>query len=324
MRSTAAVERVNRLLVAAESDRCCLIPTTRADAEVLRRGVKSGRIVRPFPSMYLRKETWDRLASQPRVRWRYVQRAYLMEHPGTALCSFSAALEYGFWVSKRYLTEIHVVAPAEQHGRRGGRVHRHQCPQGELTRHEVADVTTIERTVLDCSLAASFEDALAIADSAIRFMGLDKEKYGRYVAETARHRAGAAKAMKVARYMDGGSENGGESIVRGKIIALGYLPPTSLQVEFIDPVDGGLIRVDMYYELPDGSQLIVEVDGKVKYVSIDGSLEETRDKLLAERNRESHISKLGIPVMRVQFGRIYEDGYLEHLLKSYGVPKAED
>lgn len=323
MRSTAAMNRVEQLLIAAEDDRRCFVPANRADAEVLRRGVKAGKITRPFPGMYLRQETWDRLASQPRVRWRFVQKAYLMEHPGTVFCSFSAALEYGLWVSKRYLDEIHVVAPPDCHGRKGGQVHRHQCPQKELTRHKVADVTTVERTVLDCTLTASFEDGLAIADSAVRFMNLDKEEYGLYVAHAARNRSGATTALRVARYMDGGPENGGESIVRGRIIELGYLPPTSLQVEFIDPIDGSLIRVDMYYELPDGSQLIVEVDGKVKYVGADGSLEATQDKLLAERNRESHISKLGIPVMRVQFNRVYEEGYLEHLLESFGVPKVE-
>ena len=44
-------------------------------------------------------------------------------------------------------------------------------------------------------------------------------------------------------------------------------------------------------------------------------------RLVAERQRESHITALGIPVMRVQFSRVYEDGYLEHLLRRFGVPK---
>lgn len=154
-------------------------------------------------------------------------------------------------------------------------------------------------------------------------MDLDTSAYREYAARAARRRPGASKALRVARYMDGGSESGGESIVRGRIIELGYMPPTSLQAEFVDPVDGGLIRVDMYYELPNGSPLIIEVDGKMKYVPSDGSLEGTRDRLLAERSRESHITKLGIPVMRVQFKRVFEEGYLEHLLKSFGVPKAE-
>lgn len=323
MRTTAAAARVEQLLLAAEREQRCCVPGNHADAEVLRRGVRSGKVVRPFPGMYLRKETWSRLSSQPRARWRYVQRAYLFDRPGEVLCSFSAALEYGLWVSKRYLNAIHVVAPRECHGRIGGRIHRHECPRETLTRYGAVDVTSVERTVLDCSLTASFADGLAIADSAVRFMGLDVDAYREYAASAARCRPGASRALRVARYMDGGSESGGESIVRGRIIELGYASPTSLQAEFIDPVDGGLIRVDMYYELPNGSPLIVEVDGKVKYVPSDGSLEGTRDRLLAERSRESHITKLGIPVMRVQFKRIFEEGYLEHLLKSFGVPKAE-
>ena len=323
MRTTAATARVEQLLLAAERGQRCFAPGNHTDAELLRRGVRAGRVVRPFPGMYLRKETWARFSGQPRARWRYVQRTYLLDHPGEALCSFSAALEYGLWVSRRYLNAIHVVAPRECHGRIGGRVHRHECPREALIRYGTIDVTSVERTVLDCSLAASFADGLAIADSAARFMGLGVDAYREYVTAAARCRPGASKALRVARYMDGGSESGGESIVRGRIIELGYAPPTSLQAEFVDPVDGGLIRVDMYYELAGGSPLIVEVDGKVKYVPSDGSLEGTRDRLLAERNRESHITKLGIPVMRVQFKRVFEEGYLDHLLKSYGVPKAE-
>ncbi len=323
MRTTAAARRMEKLLIDAEEDHRCLVPSTRADLEALRRAVASGRVVRPFPGMYIREEIWTGLASQPRVRWRYVQRAYALDHPGEVFCSFSAALEYGLWVSKRYLDEIHIVSPPDCHGRKGGRIHRHECPEDEIARHETLELTSIRRTVLDCCLAATFEDGLAIADSAMRFMHLDREDYRAYAARSARCRTGVDRAIRVAQYMDARSESGGESIARGMIIELGYLPPTALQVEFVDPVDGGTIRGDMYYELPDGSQLIVEVDGKVKYVSAGASVVTTQRALMAERNRESHITKLGIPVMRIQFGRIYEDGYLEHLLESYGVPKAK-
>lgn len=321
MRTTVAMKRVEQLLVDAEKDRRCLVPSSRADLEVLRRAVASGQVVRPFPGMYIRERTWAGLSSQPGVRWRYVQRAYALDHPGEVFCSFSAALEYGLWVSKRYLDEIHIVSPPDCHGRRGGKIHRHECPEHEITHHEAMELTSIKRTVLDCCLTATFEDGLAIADSAVRYMHLDREDYQAYVAQSARYRTGADRAIRVARYMDGRSESGGESIARGMIIKLGYLSPTALQAEFVDPVDGGTIRSDMYYELPDGSQLIVEVDGKVKYAPSGASIATTQRALMAERNRESHITKLGIPVMRIQFGRIYEDGYLEHLLESYGVPK---
>lgn len=321
MRNTNARQRIEDQLDRTERLQRCLVPKTKADREALRRAVAAGAAVRPFNGMFMRASTWDALKTSPRVRWRYVQNTFLDEHPDEIVCSFSAALDHGLWVSKKYLGTIHLVASGCSHGRRSTGIHRHECPLNEIELNDTVKRTTLERTVLDCSLAASFEDGLAIADSGLRFCKLDIQKYRGYVEALARCRSGSARAEMVARYADGASESGGESIVRGLIIAMGYFPPTMLQAEFVDPVDGGVIRVDMYYELPNGFRLIIEVDGLGKYVGPDGLGKEMQRRLVAERQRESHITALGIPVMRVQFSRVYEDGYLEHLLERFGVPK---
>lgn len=321
VRNTSARQRIEEQLDGAERLQRCLVPKTRADREALRRAVAAGVAVRPFSGMFMRASTWDVLKTSPRVRWRYVQNTFLDEHPDETVCSFSAALDHGLWVSKKYLDTIHLVASGRSHGRCGTGIHRHECPLNEIELNGTVKRTTLERTVLDCSLVASFEDGLAIADSALRFCKLDIQKYRDYVEALARCRSGALCAEMVARYVDGASESGGESIVRGLIVALGYLPPTMLQAEFVDPIDGGAIRADMYYELPNGLRLIIEVDGFGKYVGADGLGKEMQRRLVAERQRESHITALGIPVMRVQFSRVYEDGYLEHLLRRFGVPK---
>lgn len=324
MKNTAARQRIYGELEKAEAAGRCLVPANQADRVFLGRAVAKGVVVRPFAGMYMFASSWEALEKAPRRQWRFVQNTYIDLHPEEILCSFSAALDYGLWVSKKQLGVIHLAICDASHGYRSSAIHRHSCPYSEIDTSGPIVRTTLERTLLDCTCSCSFSEGLALVDSAMRFCKLDSHEYREYLASAGRNRTGVNKALCVARFMDGRSESGGESIVRAKIIELGFLPPTMLQAEFVDPIDGGLIRADMYYELESGFRLIVEVDGLGKYLGSNGLGIDMQKRLLAERQRESHISALGIPVMRVQFGRVYEKGYLEHLLESFGVPRTAE
>lgn len=320
-RHRKTVYKLNALFAAAERQHRCLVASDRATCEALRREVACGRVVRPFPRMMARTEYWKSFEKMPRAQWRLVQNTYKDLHPDDALCSFSAALEYGLWVSKPQLSKIHVVAPSPSHVRMSRYVHRHYRLPDDLANLNGTQVTSLMRTVLDCSYEASFPEGLAIADSAIRFCGLDRDKFAEYVKVNAKGHAGAQRARMIAAYCAGQSENGGESIVRGRIIELGYAAPMGIQVEFEDPVaDGGVFRVDMLFRRDDGSEVIGEVDGWDKYGE---RLRETKQALIEERQRESHLTASGRPVMRILFRRIDEPGYLENLLQSFDIPKRD-
>lgn len=322
MRRSEAEERLSEAFAEAEERHRCLVVHNPAMYEALRRRVRAGRAVRPLPGMAMRRELWDELARRPRARWRYAQNTYHDYHPHQAFCAFSAALEYGLWVPARQLGMLHLAVETPSHVKSSKKVARHCCPVKELDEIDGVPVTSLMRTVLDCSLLGSFGDGLSIADSAMRFCNLDRGVYRKYVDRTVANRPHAGRAREVARFADGMSENGGESLVRARIIELGFRPPTSLQTEFADPVEGGrTLRVDMFYEFEGGRCLIVEVDGLEKYGDRNGEAAKTRDELVKERQRESHLTALGIPVMRVLFARLYEPGYLDNLLTSYGVPR---
>ncbi|MEE1295576.1 MAG: hypothetical protein UHD09_01715 [Bifidobacterium sp.] len=62
---------------------------------------------------------------------------------------------------------------------------------------------------------------------------------------------------------DGKSENGGESFVRGMIIAMGFRAP---EIQVVFSVDGITYRVDFLWRLPDGRIIVLELDGRDKYV----------------------------------------------------------
>ncbi len=318
MKDTAAFRRLDALLREAEADRRCFVTSDPAVYELARRYMDSGFLVRPFPNMFMRAEKWKSLENVHRQRWRYVQDAYVREHPSDVLCSFSAALQYGLWVSRKRVETMHIAVSSRSSARKSGGVHRHYCPSDSFTELDGVRVTDLMRTVLDCCLEGTFADGLAIADSALRYCGLDLDAFKGYAAKNGTGRRGAQRARDVARYADGAAENAGESIVRARIIELGYMAPTGLQIELPDPVEGGrMIRGDMYFILPDGSMVIGEVDGLGKY----GKGETVKKELVKERQRESHITALGVPVMRILFSDIYSPGYLQNILDSFGIPK---
>ena len=284
--------------------------------------MRAGEAVRPLPGMAMRKVLWDELAQRPRVRWRYALNTYHDLHAEDVFCAFSAAMVYGLWVPKQRLGTIYLAVDSPSRAGASNKIARHYCPADEYVAHGDIRLTSLKRTVLDCSLLGTFSDGLSIADSAIRFCKLNPDDYKVYVERAAVGRPGAQRAREVARFADGFSENGGESLVRARIIELGYREPTALQVEFADPVDAGrVLRVDMYYEFEDGRSVIVEVDGIEKYGGLGTETAKTKAELVRERQRESHLTALGIPVMRVLFARLYEPGYLENLLDSYGIPR---
>ncbi len=319
MKRTQMMTTLDTLLDRAENKHRCAIIEERAAYVAACRLVQKGILIRPLPHMFMHTSTWESMDRMPRVRWRYAHDTFKEQHPQKSFCSFSAALEYGLWVPARRLGTIHVTTPHRANTRISAHLHSHYCPEDEIIEHDGARVTTLMRTVLDCSLEGSIPEGLAIADSALRFCGLDLEEYRAYVASRATGRPGAGKARLVARYADGRSENGGESIARGRIIELGYMAPTDLQVEFLDEVDGSsTLRTDMYYLLDNGREIIVELDGMGKYGNDASS---TKAALVDERQRESHLSVHGIPVMRILFARVYDDGYLCNLLDAYRIPR---
>lgn len=323
MKRTRAQRRLDDLLDEAEQDGRCLLVRDESLRSAARRRLESGELLSPFPSMVVRAAAWKELACRPRIRWRFVQNAFMAAHPERVLCSFSAALEYGLWVPRSRLNAIHIAVDDRSSAYVSKHVHRHYCHHDEVTERNGIRLTKLMRTVLDCSLEGTFEEGLAIADSALRYCDLDPDRYRKYVAVRAKGRPGADNARMVARYMDGDAENAGESIVRAKIIELGYEPPTRLQHEVLDPVEEkSVFRVDMYYLLEDGTELFVEVDGLEKYGEAETGSGQTTQALVRERQRESHLTACGAPVMRILFARINEPGYLKNLLDRYNVPKA--
>jgi very-short-patch-repair endonuclease len=128
--------------------------------------------------------------------------------------------------------------------------HRHHLPRTAAQVHWATlppmdvdgrrQVTTPLRTVLDCARSLPFEEALAVADSALRlgFMGREELR----MAALALRGAGRQRVIRVAHHADGRAGSGLESGLRA-IFIRGRINGFAPQLEVQD--DGFFARVDL-------------------------------------------------------------------------------
>lgn len=331
MRESKVGRRLAARFDQIEDEGLCLIAESESDRRALEARVRSGDVVSPWPGMFVRKGHYDKLKKTPRLMNRCVLRTFAREHPDAVFCSFSAAVIYGLWVPTKQLKRIFLLAASPEQRAAGVaacsrsrsmRVDRRACKGSGVVRQDGMLVTDVEGTLFECALAAALPEALAILDCALRYELTSKERLLGYALANGRGRHGRAGALRAIMRADGRADNGGESIVRGLIIELGYTPPTDLQVEFEDPVElGRMMRADAVWKLDNGAFVIGEIDGLEKYRDEESMLGWSLEAMVRERHRESHLTALGCPVMRIQYSRAREAGYLEGLLRAYGIPR---
>ena len=317
-------ERLRHLLTAAENRGEALValdPSTRSALE-RRRGLGVSRIA---PRVYARTDYWESLS--PRARGVVMLRALARKHPRWTFCSTSAALAWGLYVSHARLRVVHVVGARRRPSvREGIMVVAHDAALEEVRAGEVRSahglrMTRLLRTVLDAMCALPFPEALAVADSAMRFYGVGREGLSAFVGEHGRGRHGASIARRAVEHADPRSENGGESVVRGLMIELGFAVP-ELQVEIPDPLGGPTYRVDYLWRLDGGRRVIGELDGMAKLMpDARTSPKAIARRIRNERTREARLTVGGTSVMRIPSSVIGSPRELERILEAYSIPR---
>ncbi len=166
------------------------------------------------------------------------------------LSHLSAAIHHG-WKVKNPPQQAWVAVPRQRHA--GGRIEGVRIHWTPLTPEELtAGVTGPVRTVVDCARALPFDEALAVADSALR-SGIVKPTDLREAAARARG-PGAIAVRRVARHADGRAKNPLESVLRALALAAGL----DLTPQFVVAEPGFFALAD----LGDRKlRLVVEADG---------------------------------------------------------------
>jgi len=306
------------LLDAAEQQHACLRADNAHVLRLLRQRVSNDSLLEPVPFLFIRKSCWAML--KPDEQHRYLLRAY-RDNSNLIFAQVSAATVYHLAVSYNLLDAIHVAVPRNNHSRtrRSGIFVNHHLVDPPICIENIA-VTAPLQTVFDCIRSLEFRDAVAIADTAMHDGLFTKEVLNEYV-KAKKGWTGARRARTVAKFADGRAESGGESIARAVMYELGFIVP-DLQVEFHDPLNDNVSRVDFLWTLSDGSKIAGELDGMEKYTNPSMTDEHDIVEILSEeRRRESRLTIHGLKIARFSFHEVLDTRYFARLLESFGVPK---
>lgn len=312
-------QRIDQLLTQAEQEGRCLIPPSTTIRKALLRRTGS-TVVSPLPGLFARKARWEELNRAQ--RHCEIIRALAIAHPDWTFCSYSAACLLGLEVSWRHLNVVHLCSSTKPSARPGTRIQRHQIePVGAIDQGGIS-ITPPIQTVTDCLLQTGFANGMPIADSAISKLGLTRGRLMEEVEKRAGARNGraVATALTTLQYADARAESGGESVARAIMIETGFAPD-QLQYELTDPFDSTKsMRTDFVWERQAKELTLGELDGLIKYT--DQTIlagQTTAEALVAERQREAHLSIYGHPLVRFTMGEVRSSGTLAKKLQTAGV-----
>jgi hypothetical protein len=313
--------------VARQLDECerlemAFHPCDTATRRTLLRHSRSshGDVCNPYRSLYARKAWWETLT--PVQQTMAIIYALSQQHPKWVFCGISAAIMYGlcdsFFLSGGRVHVVTTHASDQSSNRWVVRQHLDAAAAEEVTYARGVPVTTIPRTVFDCARLLHFRDSLGIVDAAIN-RGYRKERLLEYCVQN-KHYRNSAKALIAISYGDRLSENGGESLARAQMIALGYEPP-QLQVNFFDSIKKRNSRVDYLWREAADEVIIFELHGKQKYLDPEMTKGlSTHELLSAERKRASRLSMHGVRLDDIDINDCLNPRSLYHELEEYEVP----
>lgn len=285
---------------------------------MLRRHAIKGEVVEPFWRMFMLASRWSTLRRDERER--FIIRGYAVAHPQAVFCSTSAVVMHGISVSYERLGTIHLLSDHDVPKQGATAVARHRGHRQGVERVDGVLVTPLMPSGVDAMRGGSFPDALVVADALLCRLGITRSALMEAVERLARGSKGVEVARRAAAYADARAENGGESYARAVMIQDGIVP-TDLQRTYRDPLDARFsFRPDFVFELVSGKKVLGELDGKLKYVDEDmlGG-RDSLDVLLDERQRESRLTMLDMPVVRFRMKDVLMPGRLATLFAAAGV-----
>ncbi len=260
----------------------------------IRSNLASGVLVRVRPGVYVRGTEWKNAKPESRV----VARARALHRVSATRPVFShetAAALHGLPLYRADRDRVHTIAAAERPGAALG-VIRHRGELGtDVVEIDGMLCTSLARTVADTARTMMFEQAVTIADAALRLQCAPH--VGEYdlahamafresALEIARRSAhGLTRAQRALGFADGRAQLPGETISRIRLHELGFRR-IGLQVRVPGP-SGSDYFVD--FELEE-VRSFGEFDGTIKYVDgrmLDGRT--TAEVFDREKQREDWI-----------------------------------
>lgn len=312
---------IEDLLDESERLQICASSTERRILDKLKRRAESGYLCCPISHLYVRSSYWSSLNKAD--AHLHLVRSLARLHPQWIFSYSSAALLHGLDVSYKILDTVHIMTSVESHSRDAQGIRHHFMHSGLSNEVQSIDgirVTTLPRTVFDCSRYFPFELSLGIVDSALRNSALTPF-YLLVFCDGKKKFRGVREARTAISYGNDLSENGGESFARARMISMGFAAP-QLQKEFTDHITKQRYRADYVWTRSDGTTLIGEYHGMQKYIDPSMTKGKSLMKILsAETKRRSRISVNNTEVLDFDYEDVSNWHHFLRLLEQYRVPK---
>lgn len=251
--------------------------------------VAAGVLRHPFRGIYL---VSDQVPPSSIGQHRQLATAALLLYPDGGLTGASALVAHDLPTWGMDLERPEIGRPVDRgRGVRGVRVRRWD---GSFAMTELGPTVPVAHAVCQAAMDWGVTAGVLAAD-AMLFRGLcDDEGLRTAVARVSAWPHGSRAAAMLA-HVDGRSESVGESRTRLQL-ALAGIP---LRSQVVIQKGTFSARVDF---LVEGSKVIVEFDGRVKYASGDPSV------LWAEKRREDILRSLGYTVVRITWADLERPG----------------
>lgn len=190
----------------------CLFKVSDWERELIKPRLRSGEVLAPAPRMFVRADYWEALSRAERVM--HVVKTEGVRHPTWIFTHATAAMAHGLEVPEAIFWPIHYATKRGNGNRSRAALRHHRLMElGEVELVGDVRVSGCSQTVIDCSRAYPFGQALAIADSALRLAKTSREGL-RELLRAQPGRRGNRSARRVVEAASPLSESGGESIVR--------------------------------------------------------------------------------------------------------------
>ncbi len=314
-------KELERQLRAAADEQRCLHPTDDAVHRALLRHKQEGGVVSPLPGLFISADVWKSL--DPISRLVYTVHGLAAWHPDRIFAGLAAACILELWMdyrtAERMLKKrtVDIVCDVRSNHADSRHVHRLPATGAESVTVDGVHVTTVAQTAAYCACTLPFVEGMQIVCCALR-NGADIVSIIAYATNM-----GIINdcAKNVFRFATPRVENGGEAKTFAVLIICGFVPP-DLQVEFVDPQTGRVYRVDFRWVTRDGRQIVVELDGLVKYRDPQMMSGRTLGGVIDdERERTEALKRAGVDmVIRIRMEDLADLERLKWRLADAGVP----
>lgn len=276
-------------------------------------------LIRLYNHVYADPVYWNHLDVEARI-FQLVSAIVAVE-PDAIFCGSTAALLYGIGSAYSLLNAVQMLLPRSTRRDTYEFVEYRRWRPGEVWRLGPFTLTDPYRTVVDIARTSAFRYALGYVDGLAREYDVDREELRAYAQANCRGLHGISRAFDVFEYMDGRSDNGGESEARAAMILAGVAAP-ELQVEIARPGSAGYYLADYGWQMPDGSWMLAELHGLGKFEDeTQKDLEHAAAKTYrAALLRDANLRAMGHNVIHFKLSDTYDVEEFGAMMRGYGIP----